>query len=173
MIRGSKRLFLVMAASVIGMTACGDDDGTSPPQTGSIVVETITTGSALDDSYGISIDDSPAGTIGANASRCKTILDPIIEGSRTSAPAQTANTKTNAKQTHLLAMTCLLTSMSLGLSACPCHPKSTRCPSHLPAQPLPPYHPEPAMRHPASPCHPELVSGFKHLAHRTDAPTLV
>jgi hypothetical protein len=48
---------------------CGDDDGTNPPATGSIVFQATTTGDALDDSYGVSIDGSAAGTIGANASR--------------------------------------------------------------------------------------------------------
>ena len=67
--RGTKHLILPMLALAIGVTACGDDDDTSPPETGSIAVETITTGAPLDDSYGISIDGSAVGTIGPNATR--------------------------------------------------------------------------------------------------------
>ena len=68
--RGTKHLILPMLALAIGVTACGDDDdGTSPPETGSITVETTTNGTPQVDSYGISIDGSAAGTIGPNTSR--------------------------------------------------------------------------------------------------------
>ena len=66
---GTKRLVVLLLATVIAGTGCGDDEGTDPPANGSIAVETITTGNALDDSYSVSIDAVTAGTIGVNETR--------------------------------------------------------------------------------------------------------
>ena len=67
--RGTKGLVALVMAAVIASAGCGDDEGTDPPANGSIAVETITTGNALDDSYSVSIDAAAAGTIGANDTR--------------------------------------------------------------------------------------------------------
>ena len=72
--RGTKRLFLLMLTTVIGMTACGDEGDVNieyppTPDTGSMLIYTVTLGDEWDDSYGVSIDGSSAGTIGPNDSR--------------------------------------------------------------------------------------------------------
>jgi hypothetical protein len=59
------KLGLGLAALVLVAGACGDDEP-SPPGAGQIGVTTVTTGSDMDDSYGVTVDGNSAGTIGAN-----------------------------------------------------------------------------------------------------------
>ena len=71
------RAILLTAAGVIA--GCGGSDSTGPdptPQTGAITVTTSTTGTDLDSSYGVLIDGTARGTIGASAAVTITGLAP-------------------------------------------------------------------------------------------------
>ena len=68
---------LSLFAAVLFSAGCGDDNGTSPPQTGTLSVTTVTTGSNVDaDGYTFSVNGGAAQAIAANATASVSSLSP-------------------------------------------------------------------------------------------------
>lgn len=75
----SRRLMLSLLVALFLTVSCGDDDGTSPPETGSIEVTAATTGDDVDpDGYAVRVGTASQ-SLGVNAS---TMFGGVATGER-------------------------------------------------------------------------------------------